>query len=464
MMTVNISFDTLVGQFSDTDVAYDNVINKTDKKLSFIFEDGSVESLTGREWNSLLKEMNCSISGYGTVFSLDKKGIIPSLLKEWFTKRKQFKNRSEEFERKYLEIKSSQPEVAKSYLDEHRLYDLMQKVFKLKLNSTYGACGNKFFRFYDIRMAESTTKTGRQVLFHMTKEISRCLNGKYEYPNDYVIYGDTDSCYFKTLTDNYEECTKTAKDIAKVINDSFSEFSLEHFLLNQEYAYMFAVSQETISDRCIFTKGKKNYMMHIVEKDGNKVDKMVTKGLQIKKTNTPKLIRKMLSSHFERLLKGEPWKSVGVSILEHREKILKAEKLDLDRLGLPKRVNKLEEYTGYFENAHKGVTITGHAMAAIHWNKCLENFEDKESMKIVSGMRIKTFYLKKKIGPFKSIAVPVDLESVPKWFAEEMAPLIDRDEQIVRVIDKVCKPLLVAIGEKLPTRKTLLIEELVIFE
>jgi DNA polymerase elongation subunit (family B) len=204
-------------------------------------------------------------------------------------------------------------------------------------------------------------------------------------------------------------------------------------------------------------------MMHIVEKDGNKVDKMVTKGLQIKKTNTPKLIRKMLSSHFERFLKGEPWKSVGLSILEQREKILKAEKLDLDRLGLPKRVNKLEEYTGYFENGHKGVTITGHAMAAIHWNKCLEIFEDKESLQIVSGMRIKTFYLRKKIGPFKSIAVPVDLETVPKWFTEEMAPLIDRDQQIVRVIDKVCKPLLDAIGEKLPTRKTLLIEELVEF-
>lgn len=464
MMSVNISFDTLIGQFSDTDMAYENVIQKTEKKLSFIFEDGSVESLTGREWNTLLREMNCSISGYGTVFTLDKKGIIPLLLKEWFGKRKQFKKRSEEYERKYLETKDSDVDTAKKYQDEHRLYDLMQKVFKLKLNSTYGACGNRFFRFFDIRMAESTTKTGRQILFHMAKSISKYLDGKYEYPNNYVIAGDTDSNYFKTLTNNYEDCTKTAKDITRYINESFNDFSVEHFLIGSDYLNIFAVSQETISDRCIFTKGKKNYMMHIVEKDGNKVDKMVTKGLQIKKTNTPKLIRKMLSSHFERFLKGESWKSVGVSILEHREKILKAEKLDLDRLGLPKRVNKLDEYTQAYDIQNKGVKITGHGMAAIHWNKCLEQHEDNESVKILSGMRIKTFYLKKKIGKFKSIAVPVDLERVPKWFAEEMAPLIDRNEQIVRVIDKVCKPLLVAIGEKLPTRKTLLIEELVEFE
>jgi DNA polymerase elongation subunit (family B) len=464
MMSVNISFDTLVGQFTDTDIAYENVIQKTDKKLSFIFEDGSVEFLTGKEWNSLLREMNCSISGYGTVFNLDKKGIIPSLLKEWFSKRKQFKNKSEEFEKKFLELESTDPNTAKKYQDEHKLYDLMQKVFKLKLNSTYGACGNRFFRFFDVRMAESTTKTGRQILYHMAKSISKFLDGKYVYPNEYVIAGDTDSNLFKTLENNYEACSKKAKDIADFINSSFNSFSQEHFLLSEDYLNIFKVSQETISDRCIFTKGKKNYMMHIVEKDGIKVDKMVTKGLQIKKTNTPKLIRKMLSQHFERFLKGEPWKSVGLSILEQREKLLNAEKLDLDRLGLPKRVNKLDEYIQYYQNGQKGVTITGHAMAAIHWNKCLEANNDKESMKILSGMRIKTFYLKKKIGNFKSIAIPVDLKNIPKWFTEQIEPLIDRDEQIVRVIDQVCKPLLDAIGEELPTRKTLLVQDLVEFE
>lgn len=462
MRSINISFDTLIGQFTETHDAYEAVINRSDKKLTMVFEDGAVESLTGKEWNTVLKDVNCSISGYGTVFSLDKQGIIPALLTDWFRQRKEFKRRSGEFESKYLEAKKTDEALANKYYDEYKLYDLMQMTFKLKLNSTYGACGNRFFRFYDIRMAESTTKTGRELLFHMAKTVGKCQNGMYEYPNQFVLGGDTDSIFFLTLQGTYEGASKRAKEIAAIINESFVDFATEKFLLKDEYLGLFAVSQETISDRAIITKGKKNYMMHIVEKDGNKVDKMVIKGLAIKKTGTPKLIRKMLTEHFERFLKGESWKSVGVSILEHREDILKKE-LDLDRLGLPKRVNKLEEYFDHYNRRTKGKTIPGHCMGAFRWNEMLEEYNDIQSPKIYSGMRIKIFYFRKSIGKFKAIAVPVDMEVIPDWFKSEIIPKIDKQQQIIRVIDNVCKPLLNAIDEYLPTRKTLLVDELVEF-
>ena len=38
-------------------------------------------------------------------------------------------------------------------------------------------------------------------------------------------------------------------------------------------------------------------------------------------------------------------------------------------------------------------------------------------------MKIKVFYLTRKIGRFKSIALPVDGENIPKWFMDEFVDL-----------------------------------------
>ena len=51
--------------------------------------------------------------------------------------------------------------------------------------------GNKFFKFFDIRLAESKTKTGREVLMHMVRHVGKILDGEYAYPTDSVIYGDS---------------------------------------------------------------------------------------------------------------------------------------------------------------------------------------------------------------------------------------------------------------------------------
>lgn len=618
MRTVNISFDTIIGQFTGNHSDFEKIKNDSEDKLTLVFEDGNVEIMTAKDWKELLLQMGWCISGFGTVFTMEKIGIIPSLLTEWFAKRKEYKKKSEYYLNRYDESKKN------SDYDSHRLYDLMQSVFKLKLNSTYGACGNKFFRFYDVRMAESTTKTGREVLFHMTKTISKCIDGKYEYPNNYVLGGDTDSvsgdsivqlggindtienhfnrlievnpifkenskeiiilihelnspcfiddknlvenkqvltiyrhlcdkqmykieledgsfvevtedhslmverngnlmevtptelestdicvnidcnrlmiintikldrreqkfvydivmkdnrypyffannilvhnsCFFKTLQNNYEDCSKRAKEIANEINLSFDEFAVNSFLINDNFKGIFAVSQETVSDAAIITGGKKNYIMHAVEKDGKPTDKMIIKGLQIKKTNTPKPIRSMLISHFERLLKGEDWSSIGISLLENRELLLNNSELDVESLGLPIKVNSLENYQQAYYNKTPGKTIPGHVMSAIMWNECLDKYNDKETLKIVSGMKIKKFYFKKPIGDFKAIAIPVDIEALPNWFIDNYAKFIDKEQQVVRIIDQACAPILEAIGAKIPTRKTFLIEELVEF-
>jgi DNA polymerase elongation subunit (family B) len=464
MMSVNISYDTLLGQFTDNHKAFEEIANKSDKELTLVFDDGNVDVLPAKEWSKLFTEMKWSISGFGTVFSLHKFGIIPSLLKEWFTKRKQLKKQAFSALDNYNKCTDKEGTQAKKYYDEYQYYDLMQTVFKLKLNSTYGACGNRFFRWYDVRLAESTTKTGREVLFHMTKVVGQVLEGQYYYPNNSVIAGDTDSNYFKTHETDIELASQTAKKVAKAINDSFEEFCKEKFLLCDEFLGLFQVSQEVVAANSIFTHGKKHYMMHVVEKDGNKVDKMVVKGLQIKKTSTPKAMRKLLTDHFERYLKGTPWKEIGLSLLENREKILVD--TDIEMLGIPQKINGLETYHDAYINNTKGITVPGGCRAAYYWNECLTTYGDKESMKMVSGIRGRKFYLKteSKKDKHKSIAIPVDIDIVPGWFKEHILPRVDKKMQIERLMDNVCESLLDAIGQILPTRKILLLDELVEYE
>ena len=44
---------------------------------------------------------------------------------------------------------------------------------------SYGALGNKFFKFFDVRMAESTTRSGREILLHMIAKTAEIMDGDY---------------------------------------------------------------------------------------------------------------------------------------------------------------------------------------------------------------------------------------------------------------------------------------------
>lgn len=57
----------------------------------------------------------------------------------------------------------------------------------------YGAILNPGCRFFDKRIGQSTTLTGRQIVKHMSAEVNKTITGEYDHTGDAVIYGDTDS-------------------------------------------------------------------------------------------------------------------------------------------------------------------------------------------------------------------------------------------------------------------------------
>lgn len=458
MRTINISPDTLVGQLINYSDDYEKLLRNSGEYITARFEDGSESEMTTDEWQTYLKEKRYAVSGFGTIFDQNKQGFIPALLKFWFEERKKYKAKAAEAKTEYKCLKEAGDPRWREVEDQYKFFDKTQNIFKLKLNSTYGACGNRFFKFYDIRLAESTTKTGREVLMHMARKIGESLEGAYSYPNGSVIYGDTDSCYFKTHASDVEEALQVANIIAKRINNSFPQFCRDRFFCNPGYDDLIKVAQEIVASRSIFIAGKKGYMMRVLKDEGQDSDKIKITGLQIKKTTMPKPIREFVTAAFSDFLRGSDWTEIGLRLLEYKEKLLGTK--DITEIGLPMRIKNMESYIERMNNNEPGLSVPGHVRASILYNACLEQYEDTATMRIVSGMRVRVFYLKKPIGKFKAIALPVDLDVIPEWFYEHFAPRIDRTMQINKLIDTRLASMLSAIGEIIPTRKGLLIDEL----
>jgi DNA polymerase elongation subunit (family B) len=94
-----------------------------------------------------------------------------------------------------LEIRNGSiyPRDKKEVEDTIEYWDKIQLVRKISLNSLYGAILNPHCRFFDKRIGQSTTLTGRSIARHMDAYVNECITGQYDHAGDAIIYGDTDS-------------------------------------------------------------------------------------------------------------------------------------------------------------------------------------------------------------------------------------------------------------------------------
>ena len=100
------------------------------------------------------------LSANGTIFTTEVEGVIPGLLKRWYAERKELQAKM----RKAIDA-GNETEIA--------FWDKRQLVKKINLNSLYGAILNPGCRFFDKRIGQSTTLTGRQIAKHMAAEVNK---------------------------------------------------------------------------------------------------------------------------------------------------------------------------------------------------------------------------------------------------------------------------------------------------
>lgn len=281
----------------------------------------------------------------------------------------------------------------------------------------------------------------------------------YFFGNGILIH-NTDSSYFTLDINELDEVVKVADKVADNVNKSYPEFMRKAFLCQPEYDQLIKCGREIVGDSGIFVE-KKRYIIHVNDNEGKRVDKMKIMGLDLKKTTLPKPIALRLTDYIRRLLAGEDWNDIAKDVVEYKESLMDFD--NLQEVGLPKGINKIEEYTIKYQVEGLKARLPGHVAAAIFYNQCLKDYGDVDSLEIQSGMKIKVYYIKKKIGKFTSIALPTDAEHVPNWFIENFLNKIDKDKQLSRLIDNPLSNILKAVNLATPTPQTVHANDIFIF-
>jgi DNA polymerase elongation subunit (family B) len=372
------------------------------------------------------------ISANGTIFTYEREGVIPGLLKRWYAERKEMQ----------AKLKECTNEEDEEYWDKRQL------VKKINLNSLYGAILNPGCRFFDKRIGQSTTLTGRAIARHMDAYVNECITGKYDHVGETIIYGDTDSCYFSAwpvLKKEVEEGRMTwSKDmaiqlydsIADQVNISFPGFMETAFHVPREMGEVIKGGREVVASKGLFIT-KKRYAVMIIDKEGKRLDvagqpgKVKAMGLDLKRSDTPKVIQEFLSEILNDVLTGATRDEIIAKIREF--KYIFKERPGWEK-GSPKRVNNLTKYGKEEERLGKA-NMPGHVRAALNWNNLRRMNGDKYSLQIVDGM--KTIVCKLKANPlgWTSIGYPTDEQQLPGWFKE--LPFDDSEMEATVVDQKI---------------------------
>lgn len=384
------------------------------------------------------------LSANGTIFKYDEKGVIPGLLERWYAERK--------------ELQAKKKEATTS--EEKAFWDKRQLVKKINLNSLYGAILNPGCRFFDKRIGQSTTLTGRTIAKHMDSHVNECVTGEYDHVGKAVIYGDTDSVYFSAWPILKEEiesgrmewskdiCVQLYDTIADSVNESFPGFMERAFHCPREMGSLIKGGRELVAEKGLFIK-KKRYAVLIYDLEGNRLDthgkpgKVKAMGLDLKRSDTPKVVQDFLSELLLKVLTGSQKEEIYDRVREFK---LAFQDRPAWEKGTPKRVNNLTKFTKEEERLGRA-NMPGHVRAAMNWNNLRRMHSDNYSMQIVDGM--KTIVCKLKDNPlgYTSVGYPTDESHIPQWFKE--LPF-DDDEMESTIVDQKVENLLGVLNWDIP--------------
>jgi len=402
------------------------------------WEDGNSTTHTAAEVWSLIFEGNqpWTLSANGTIFKYDMKGIIPGLLERWYA------------ERKEMQAKKKTAETP----EDQAFWDKRQLVKKINLNSLYGAILNAGCRFFDQRIGQSTTLTGRIIAKHMDSFVNEAITGSYDHVGESIIYGDTDSVYFSAwptikkeveagrMEWNKDICLQVYDTIAEQVNESFPGFMERACHCPREMGSIIKGGRELVAYKGLFIK-KKRYAVLIYDLEGKRLDvdgkpgKVKAMGLDLKRSDTPKFVQDFLSEILLDVLTGSYRENVIEKVREFKYRF---QALPAWEKGTPKRVNNLTKYTAA-EAAQGKANMPGHVRAAMNWNTLKKIFNDNYSTSIVDGM--KTIVCKLKDNPlgYTSVGYPTDLTKIPQWFKD--LPF-DQDLMESTIVDQKVENLL----------------------
>jgi DNA polymerase elongation subunit (family B) len=397
------------------------------------------------------KNKDLALAVNGTQYKIDKQGVFPAIIEDMYGDRVLFKR---EMLKAQQELESVPEENKQERYNVERRINIAknnQMSIKLLLNSLYGAMGNRWFRYYDRRIAEAITLTGQATIKWAEVAINKYLNNLMETDEDYVVAIDTDSVYVR-LGDLVDRVNP--KNPVRFL-DRVCEDQLEG-VLERCYADLYSrlggitnkmvMAREAIADRGIWT-AKKRYILNVHNNEGVQYAKPKLKimGIEAVKSSTPAICRVALREIFKSIISKEE-EDVQREIGIFKEYFFKA---NPEQISFPRGVNDIGKWVdGSGVIYKKGTPI--HVRGSILHN----HYTDARKVSpIVSGDKIKFTYLIKP-NPIRENVISF-IDYLPKELNLEQ--YVDYDTQFEKTFLSVVEPILDAVGWK--TEKTISLED-----
>ena len=336
-----------------------------------------------------------SMTPNGAFFRKDKRGFLPEIMEKIYDDRVKYKKLMLDAQQKYENTKD------KALLKDIARYNNIQMAKKISLNSAYGAIGNSWFRYFDIRNAEAITTSGQLSIRWIEKSLNIYLNKIFKTTEqDYIIASDTDSLYvtFDSLVNSvFEEGTSTKKIVSFL--DKIAKTKLEPFIDKSytelakvvgAYEQKMKMTREVIADKGIWV-AKKRYILNVHDSEGvrYKEPKLKIMGIEAVKSSTPAPCRKKIKEALKIIMSGDE-KMLNDFIQEFREEFMN---LPPEDIAYPRSCNGVSFWRGESSLFKKGAPI--HVKGAILYNYLIDkNKLGNKYPNILEGDKIRFLHLR----------------------------------------------------------------------
>ena len=391
-------------------------------------------------------DIDFSTAANGSTYRKDKQGVIPTIIEDYYSERSSVKKMQLASEKQYQKTKTIELEREINTLSNKQL------AIKILMNSLYGALGNKYFRYFDLRLAEGVTLSGQLAIQWAEKAMNEAMNKILKTDKDYVIAIDTDSlyCNFGPLVSQLNPKDPVAF-LDKICKEHFEPVlakAYDQLFINMNgYKNRMEMSREAIADRGIWT-AKKRYILNVHNNEGVQYaePKLKIMGIEAIKSSTPEIVRGKFKEAFKIIISGDEKQTQDfIQTFKNEFKSLPAESV-----SFPRGVTNITEWKDRKMIYKKGTPI--HVRGSLLYNKYLKEYHLEEKYELVNnGDRIKFCYLKlpNKIRE-NVIAFP---EHLPKELGIDR--YIDYDLQFDKTFVEPLKAILDAVGWNVEDQMTL---------
>ena len=332
----------------------------------------------------------------GAQYRKDIHGFLPEMMQKIYDERVQSKKLMLMAKQEYEKAPTKDLEKSISK------YNNIQMARKIQLNSAYGAIGNQYFRYYNLRNAEAITLSGQVSIRWIENKVNGYLNKLLNSnEKDYVIASDTDSIYIclddlvtKVYGDKEVSQEKVVDFLDKACKEKIEPFIDRSYSELAEYTNAYEqkmfMKRENIAARGIWT-AKKRYILNVWDSEGVRYNqpKLKMMGIEAVKSSTPMPCRKAIKDALNIMMTGE--QDELIKFIDGFKKEFYS--LPPEDIAFPRSVNGLRKFKSDTDVYSKGCPLHVRGSLLYNFYVSQKKLENKYPL-IQEGEKIKYIYMK----------------------------------------------------------------------